>query len=282
MGSVTLRFIEVPPDVHARFPNANRIPIFEYLAKNVGLRRARGEYLLATNPDLFYSAALVKFLAAPGLVPGRFYRVDRSDLSAAIPQGDSVDQRLRFCERRVACVHAYCGSYTPRRRGSRGPDWRLILQTQYAALQAGAPVPDGSTSPPGARLLFPMDGLHRNAAGDFFLMERRHWYDLRGYPELYTHSHIDAIMCWVASSAGLRQSILPPWCRLYHQIHERGLHATFPQTDWRPWYERYLEALRNGRRMVDNDEGWGLAREPLREWVAAPRQALEPGEPLPA
>jgi hypothetical protein len=56
----------------------------------------------------------------------------------------------------------------------------------------------------------------------------------------------------------LVQTILPPRCRLYHQAHERGLYGDFPQTDWRPWYERYLEAVRAGWRMVVNEEDWGL------------------------
>src|SRR5690242_17155446 len=55
LGCVCLRFIEVPAEIHRSLPNADKIPIFEYIAKNAGLRRARGEFLLATNPDLFYS-----------------------------------------------------------------------------------------------------------------------------------------------------------------------------------------------------------------------------------
>ena len=149
----------------------------------------------------------------------------------------------------------------------------------YAALKAGLPVPEHPRSASEATLVSPPDDLHRNAAGDFFLMERRHWLDLRGYPELYTHAHIDAIMCWIAASAGLRQVILPPGCRLYHQAHERGAHASFPQTDWRVWYERYLEATRDKRRMVVNDAGWGLAREELREWTGGPRRALVACDP---
>ena len=127
-----------------------------------------------------------------------------------------------------------------------------------------------------ARLILPADGLHRNAAGDFFLMERGWWHRLRGYPELYTHAHIDAILCWVASSAGVVQEILPSRCRLYHQAHHRTSHVDFPQTDWRPWYQRYEETLRQGplrqgSPMVVNLPDWGLANEVLPEWQATPR-----------
>jgi hypothetical protein len=275
LGGVRLRFIEVPAAIHRRFPNADRIPIFEYLAKNVGLRRARGQFLLATNPDLFYSAALVTFLARRSLAEGRFYRVDRSDLDAMIPSGASVDAQLRFCHRHVAQVHAYFGSFPPRRRAPRERHWGRWLETQYEALRAGRPASGRPTNGVEARLLTPHDGLHRNASGDFFLMARRHWHDLRGYPELYTHSHIDAILCWIAASAGLSQRILPSSCRLYHQHHDRVLHAMFPQTDWRPWYEQYLQALQHGRRMDTNGDDWGLVGEELPEWEAGPAHSLQ-------
>ena len=276
LGTVRLRFIEVPAELHLRLPNADRIPIFEYLAKNVGLRRACGQYLLATNPDLVYSEALIRFLAGHRPAPGRFYRVDRSDLSMDVPETDSIDTQLTFCKGHVARVHAYFGSFTPRAQGSPAPDWRSILESEYAALRSGGTLPDGPKHETEATMLFPLDGLHRNAAGDFFLMARRHWLALRGYPEIYTHSHIDAIMCWMASSAGLTQTILPSRYKLYHQVHERSLHATFPHTDWQLWHERYLDAIRHGRAMIVNDEDWGLGREALREWVAGPRRTLEP------
>src|SRR5439155_25226935 len=40
-----IRVIEVPSRIHASLPNAEHMPIFEYIAKNVGIRRARGEYV---------------------------------------------------------------------------------------------------------------------------------------------------------------------------------------------------------------------------------------------
>ena len=258
LGQVDLRFLEVSPEFHRALPNADQIPIFEYIAKNAGLRRARGRFLLATNPDLFFSPALIEWLAHTPLSAERFYRIDRLDLSEEIPDGVSLATQLRFCEEHVEQVHALFGSYHP------GDDDRArFLRDDYA------------------RLTFPPDGLHRNAAGDFFLMERSWWRKLRGYPELYTHAHIDAIFCWVASSAGLVQEVLPASCRLYHQAHDRATHAQFPQTDWRPWFDLYDEVIRmrplaNEPPMVKNRPDWGLANERLREWEACPHLVQVP------
>ncbi len=285
LGCVRLRFLEVPAEIHRKLPNSDRIPIFEYIAKNAGLRRARGRFLLATNSDLFHSPPLVRWLARADLSSGKFYRVDRWDLSADIPRDLTLSGRLRFCRQHVAQVHALYGSYRPRRPGwwawLREPDRGRLLKKEYESHLCGTPPPNGPTNGPDVRLILPADGLHRNAAGDFFLMERRHWFELRGYPELYTHSHIDAILCWVASSTGLVQEVLPPRCRLYHQFHDRAGHREFPQTDWRPWYDRYLEAIRNRTSMAVNGGDWGLANETLREWEARPRLALVACPPSP-
>jgi hypothetical protein len=267
LGSVRLRFLEVPAEIHWTLPNADRIPIFEYIAKNAGLRRARGRFLLATNPDLFYSRALVRWLARASLSPRRFYRVDRCDLSEDIPADRALSRQLRFCEAHVAQVHALFGSYLPRAH----PDQGCLLKKEYEQYLRETTCAKPPTNTVDARLALPADGLHRNAAGDFFLMERRRWRELRGYPELHTHAHIDAILCWVASLGGLVQEVLPSRCHLYHQLHHRASHAGFPQTDWRPWYDRYREAIRHGRSMVVNRQNWGLANEMLREWEASPR-----------
>lgn len=282
LGHVCLRFLEVPADIHRALPNADRLPIFEYIAKNAGLRRARGRFLLATNPDLFYSPALVRWLAGASLSSERFYRVDRRDLSEDIPTDLNLSGRLRFCSQHVADVHALSGSY---RRGD--VDGGRRLREAYDRCVQDPTSAERATDTLDARLILPADGLHRNAAGDFFLMERRCWHRLRGYPELYTHAHIDAILCWVASSAGLVQEILPSRCHLYHQAHHRASHAGFPKTDWWPWYERYQEALRQdplrqGLPMVVNLPDWGLANEVLREWQASPRlvQVACPPQPV--
>ena len=271
LGHVSLRFIEVPAGIHRRLPNADQIPIFEYIAKNAGVRRARGRFLLATNPDLFFSPALIRWLARTPLSTDTFYRVDRRDVSEEIPADLSLAAQLRFCSRHVAQVHAFFGSYP---HGET--DTVRRMRDEYDRRAHDPTSTKRRIDTPGARLIWPSDRLHRNAAGDFFLMERDAWHRLRGYPELYTHAHIDAILCWVASSAGLVQEILPSRCRLFHQAHHRASRAAFPQTDWKPWYKRYQEAihqdpLHRGAAMVDNSEDWGLADEVLPEWQANPQ-----------
>jgi NAD+ synthase len=48
-GTCDVRVIEVPPEVHARFRYSDRLPMFQMIAKNVGIRRAKGRFVLPTS-----------------------------------------------------------------------------------------------------------------------------------------------------------------------------------------------------------------------------------------
>src|SRR5690349_11117145 len=57
-SSLTARVVTVPPERHAKLDFADAMPLFQMIAKNVGIRRARGEYILATNIDILFSDPL--------------------------------------------------------------------------------------------------------------------------------------------------------------------------------------------------------------------------------
>jgi hypothetical protein len=107
------RIVEVPPEVHARLEHADRLPLFQMLAKNVGIRRARGRFVLATNIDLLFSDELVAFLAEGGLDPMRLYRTDRYDVDVGIPDAPT-DERLAWCDRNLLRVCRREGTYDVR------------------------------------------------------------------------------------------------------------------------------------------------------------------------
>ena len=98
MGPCEVRFIEVPREVHDRLPNAGTIPLHQMIAKNAGIRRARGQFILATNLDIIFSAELMQFLGERRLERGKMYRIDRTDVASNIPAGAGVDELLAFCE----------------------------------------------------------------------------------------------------------------------------------------------------------------------------------------
>ncbi len=57
-----------------------RLTYMEFLAKNIGIRRARGQVILSTNADIYLGSGVVKTLAAGGLEPRTVYRATRTDV----------------------------------------------------------------------------------------------------------------------------------------------------------------------------------------------------------
>lgn len=61
-----------------------RLVYHEFLAKNVGVRRARGEYLVTTNCDVILGRQILQRLARRDLEPAIVYRAPRWDLDATL------------------------------------------------------------------------------------------------------------------------------------------------------------------------------------------------------
>ena len=99
----------------------------------------------------------------------------------------------------------------------------------------------------------PCSELHLHAAGDFLLMAREHWHDLRGFPQVGVPPQEQAtLLCLAAQTAGLREEALPApmrMCRavpgeipaselstsalwVANQMRRRHLPAIFNSHDW--------------------------------------------------
>lgn len=258
-----VRFVEVPAEVHERLPNADTIPVFEFIAKNVGIRRARGEFVLATNPDNVFEPAIIDVFARRKLESDSFYRVDRLDVRAPLPEG-TVRERLAFCRRHIWRVNELGRSVV----FDRPPGWWASRPGQLRRTLLARTEERAAEDAPESR-------VHTNASGDFLLMHRERWRELRGFPELTTGAHIDGYMCVMAAAAGLKQRILDGWCRIYHQEHARAIDwsnleaTTWPLTDYGMFYRDAREMLTSGRPKIFNDPDWGLADVELVETAPA-------------
>lgn len=100
----SFRLIEVPPHVHAQLEHSDRLPLFQMIAKNVGIRRARGDWVLATNVDVLFSDALMQRLARRNLDPAVVYRVDRYDVEDVFEVGKPIGDQLRTAAENVIRV----------------------------------------------------------------------------------------------------------------------------------------------------------------------------------
>lgn len=165
-----VRVIHVPQSVHDALPNPHRLPYFEFQPKNVAIRRARGQWILSTNPDGIWSPELAEWFR-------------RYEIWYANPAGEEF-YRINRHDTKDGKVYRICyenGCFAP------GEDHSSQI--------------DHRASKPG--------GLHFNAAGDFLLMHRDDWFSMHGHPEV-TFSHtVDGMSVYLAHTKGLKQIILP-------------------------------------------------------------------------
>src|ERR1022692_975021 len=131
-----VRFIEVSAEVHRRFSNADTIPLHQMIAKNAGIRRARGEFVLTTNLDIVFSEQLMRFLAERRLERRTLYRIDRHDVASEIPNPRTLDQLMVYCENHILRSLAAEGTFTLGRDGLRNLDAADIV-AQDAGIRFG-------------------------------------------------------------------------------------------------------------------------------------------------
>lgn len=120
-GPCEVRFIEVPAELHQRYQHAEALPLYQMIAKNVGIRRARGRFILATNIDILFSNELVAFLAERRLDPNRSYRIDRHDALSAVPADAPLDTQLEYCRTHLLRINTREGTFAMLPDGRRAP-----------------------------------------------------------------------------------------------------------------------------------------------------------------
>jgi hypothetical protein len=169
-SDIPVRIITIPISEQAKIPNPHGFKYLEYHAKNIGIRRCYGEFILSTNPDDILSDELISYLAQGKLESGIFYRINRLDT-----QNDVVYH-----------VHR-----------SNGAFYTNVPNEAHDMCIKGETLP-----------WYP-EQLHYNAAGDFILMRSSDWFTLHGHPERPYNSSVDSETVHLAHSNGLKQVVLP-------------------------------------------------------------------------
>jgi len=82
LGPSRLRSYVVDPTYHDALSLNPRLQFQEFIAKNVGVRRARGHFVLTTNTDVYLSRCVLGCLAPRSLDTGVLYRAARCDLKS--------------------------------------------------------------------------------------------------------------------------------------------------------------------------------------------------------
>jgi hypothetical protein len=110
-GPCAVRIIEVPNELHRRFAHAEALPLYQMIAKNVGIRRARGRFIVATNIDILFSSELAAFFAERKLETRRMYRIDRHDAMSEVPVDRPISEQLAWCRSHLLRLNSREGTF---------------------------------------------------------------------------------------------------------------------------------------------------------------------------
>jgi len=267
-----VRVIMVPASIHARYNFSDKIPIHMTAAFNVGIRRARGGFILSTTPDILFSNEVIEFLASEQLDKNAMYGIDRHDVRRDVALLPTLEQQLAYCQQNIIVVNRVGTCYF----GSRE-----------------APV------------------FNKHGCGDFTILSRERWHLLRGFPETDIVSlYADSILSYMAYLSGAREIVLREPMYIYHIDHDArramqkrkflgssktaGLRfikprrlaemlvyagaKIFPSKNMlyimgvthlsEAQYQCIVLDMISGKRpYIFNDENWGLGQESLEEFV---------------
>eukprot|EP00668_Euglena_longa_P036410 GGOE01046798.1.p1 GENE.GGOE01046798.1~~GGOE01046798.1.p1 ORF type:complete len:360 (-),score=19.14 GGOE01046798.1:114-1193(-) len=184
--------------------------MMELHAKNVGIRRARGQFLLVLNNDDLLSSAFLQFLAKQQLCPNILYSAVRYDLPQSLEKLPPVQ----------------CGSLWERQaRASGKPHGAEKLPAKLRAHCSRAVNPVRfhflKLLDPKVVAAVKKTGIFSGGAGDFNLAHRSMFVAAKGIPELCTRGAMD--LWFVNTLAGRSKGhVLFVTAVLFHQWHRRA------------------------------------------------------------
>jgi hypothetical protein len=264
-GRVSFQVLNVSEQVHRHLLGNNpdrNLPMLEFPAKNIGIRRAKGEFILSTNADIILPEGFAAHLK--NLRADCYYRADRFDFSAQVP--------LEEMTRHVMAIHlkGRAFHFSPKRITTPFNAWlrlrwamgHALYRLRTAIIPRRFPVHEVCYDRRAEML------HHCHASGDFMLMHRDSWAAIRGYSERSrTALHVDSLAVIQAATLRLKEVVIP--MPIYHRDHERR----FASDDWPEEYRIFQataqQMLTSRKLQLFNDENWGAAQFDLETQAIA-------------
>ena len=231
------RIITVPEKLHKTA--GMTAPVLEFWGKNAGIRRARCDYVLVSNPDIIFSDEMINALAEKNLDDTCVYRTDRYDYRGEGIEQESLDDYLDF-----AIKHTFQAHLCP----------KTVEVTPSNNINQ---LPSSRRS----------GHIFTNASGDFILSARKNFEKSRGlaWENPTSRGHVDSfglIRLFKAADLKNQYILTQPLC-IFHMDHPRNgafvkwdPDIAIAAADWQGWFAKPTWF----------SDHWGFGNEQLEEW----------------
>lgn len=265
---IKIKIITVAPELHKQFVENNavkNVPVLEYPAKNAGIKRAKGTFILSMNPDIIFDDKFFKDI--PKLKKENYYRCNRFDFKLENEDLPS-DKIISFAKNNICKIWVKAISKEIKIGSFSDFRLKLILLHQkvevlrYNTIKAfnflwSIPLH------PKAEYKF-----HCNVSGDFMLMHNDNWRQLMAYKESsYLALHVDALIVVQAATLGLKEQVFS--YPIYHQEHARRYDAEKENQDFRDAYfifqSEAQKMIQEQKAIIFNTKNWGFENSKLEE-----------------
>ena len=273
---LSIRYVLVPERIQNSFKHKKEVPLFQMIAKNVGIRRARAKWILCTNIDLIFSDPLFKFLGDLQPKDGHFYRANRCDVPDGIEESWDLDKQLAYCEGNIMRRLGWDSRFKNVNLEESGLKHKTYIMKWISNAMAYFHRMASN------RFNNEYYRLDKMACGDFTMMSREMWEDIQGYLELDLYSiHVDSLGLIAAKALGYEQVVLPREACTYHIDHPQGWEAMDPVEKLKFLERRpgigYGVLLEVAKYILDkkthfnlNSPDWGYANEDFEEYEFHP------------
>lgn len=265
---VSYRIITVSKDIHNSLYDLKirkPVPLYEYLAKNVGVYRSKGEFILCLNPDILIPEKLVKKISRRTLKKNISYTSYRLDFNSnqKMPNEESIKKNSsRLFLKGFAYKVSDTSSFTLTKYkviNSSRIFFQLYIMKWFGFLFN---ILGWKYNPHNVEFKY-----HTNN-GDFIMTHRNHWFELNGFNEdTFIALHTDALFIVRTIALGNKEySFRPP---IYHQEHSRRYDSNKSSDEYRSQYlffHKESKKLLNGQNSpILENKNWGLSNFDLPE-----------------
>lgn len=252
---VSAAIVTIGNDLHQQYQYAASLPLYQMIAKNAGIRRARGRYILVTNVDILFGDSMFDLITSPDrLRPGALYRANRWDVDRKILDAPDIGSMITACQDN--CIRRNT------RQGATETSWICCdwnEESNQFELANYTWFPD----------------LHTEGCGDFQLMDRDSWFRVGGYCEVDAFSmHIDSLFALTCHHAGIEEVDMADEHLHFHIDHSLGdevkpsVYLTRDKMELKhpsmmTLYNLHASMTTLGSAYAFNEDGWGFAATDL-------------------